>query len=434
MHRAFISYSRDDSAIVLRLAEDLKAAGVNVWCDLFGIVPGQRWSHTVEDALTDCQSLLVILSPSSVSSSNVADEVAYAREEHKVIIPVLYRDCKIPFQLRTLQYADLRTDYNRGLKTLFKTLGVERLDEGPVSTRGRGKIPYSPAKSDFFTPFQRGQYFINNEAPEPSSLCAELSRLAYCQKTVNKSFDVDQIRSVLQGIGFADRAFIESPNAALYGGTHCFITAGPTGNPASQVAVVAFRGTDADDPTDIGNNADAILKPWEQGGRVHTGFANALDSVRAPLDEALRSINLSVLFTGHNLGAALATLAASRYKATLSNVSLYTYGSPLVGDPGFVATLNNVLSFRYRDCCDLVTRVPPEEWGYRHVGPPHYIDRNGIISIDPSMLSIAEDRIAAEIEYTTKYASKMRNLGVRELADHSPINYVWAVSAAKTTM
>ena len=121
MHRAFISYSRDDSEFALRLAEDLKAAGVNVWCDQFGIVPGQRWPHIVEDALTNCQSLLVILSPSSVSSSNVADEVAYAREEHKDIIPVLYRDCKVPLQLRTFQYADFRTDYNRGLKTLLKT-------------------------------------------------------------------------------------------------------------------------------------------------------------------------------------------------------------------------------------------------------------------------------------------------------------------------
>jgi pimeloyl-ACP methyl ester carboxylesterase len=294
-------------------------------------------------------------------------------------------------------------------------------------------VPYSPSKSDLFTPFQRGQYFMNNEAQEPSSLCAELSRLAYCRQTSNKSFDTDQIHSVLQRIGFADRAFIESPNAAVEGGTHCFIAAGPTGNPASQVAVVAFRGTDADDPTDIGTDADAILKPWDQGGHVHTGFAKALETVGTPLGEALGSISLPVLFTGHSLGAALATLAASRYRATLSNIFLYTYGSPLVGDAGFVATLNNVPAFRFRDCCDVVTRVPPEALGYRHVGPPHYIDRNGIISIDPSTRSIAEDRIAAEIEYTAEYAWKPGNVGVRDLADHAPINYVWAVSAAKPT-
>jgi len=294
-------------------------------------------------------------------------------------------------------------------------------------------IPYSPAKSDLYTPFQRGQYFMNNEAQEPSSLCAELSRLAYSRQASNKSIDAGQIHTVLQRIGFADRAFLESPNAAV-GGIHCFIAAGPTSNPASQVAVIAFRGTDADDPTDIGTDAEAILKPWEKGGHVHSGFANALDSVATSLDAALRSINLPVLFTGHSLGAALATLAASRYRATLNNVSLYTYGSPLVGDAGFVATLKNVPTFRFRDCCDLVTRVPPEALGYRHVGLPHYIDRDGIISFDPSQSSIAEDRLAAEIEYTADYAWKAGNVRVRDLADHSPINYAWAVSAAKTTM
>jgi len=32
-------------------------------------------------------------------------------------------------------------------------------------------------------------------------------------------------------------------------------------------------------------------------------------------------------------------------------------------------------------------------------------------------------------EYLLKYAWKLGNLAARELADHAPINYVWAVSA-----
>ena len=123
---AFFSYSRDDSEFALRLAEDLKAAGANVWLDQLDIAPGQRWARAVQDALTDCQRLLVILSPSSVSSTNVEDEVAFALEEHKTVIPVFYRDCKVPFQLRPFQYVDFRIDYDRGLKTLLKTLGVEQ--------------------------------------------------------------------------------------------------------------------------------------------------------------------------------------------------------------------------------------------------------------------------------------------------------------------
>jgi len=68
---------------------------------------------------------LVILSPSSANSTNVEDEINFALEEHKTVIPVFYEDCKVPFQLRSLQYVDFRLDYVGGLKVLLKTLGVE---------------------------------------------------------------------------------------------------------------------------------------------------------------------------------------------------------------------------------------------------------------------------------------------------------------------
>src|SRR5271166_3627284 len=123
---AFFSYSREDSEFVLRLAEDLKAAGAQVWLDQLDIEPGQRWARAVQDALNNSPRMLVILSPSAAESTHVDDEVNFALEEHKTVVPVLYRDCKIPFQLRPFQYVDFRTDYARGIKVLLKTLGVDQ--------------------------------------------------------------------------------------------------------------------------------------------------------------------------------------------------------------------------------------------------------------------------------------------------------------------
>jgi len=123
---AFFSYSREDSGFALRLAADLKAAGANVWLDQLDIQPGQRWARAVQDALNNAQRVLVILSPTSVDSTNVEDEVNFALEEHKTVIPIFFRDCKVPFQLRPFQYIDFRTDYDRGLKLMLGTLGVER--------------------------------------------------------------------------------------------------------------------------------------------------------------------------------------------------------------------------------------------------------------------------------------------------------------------
>jgi TIR domain len=104
----------------------LKAAGASVWLDQLDIVPGQRWDSAVEDALANCPRMLVILSPASVNSTNVMDEVSFALDEKKTVIPVIHQDCKIPFRLRRVQYVDFRHDYARGLKELLKTLGPER--------------------------------------------------------------------------------------------------------------------------------------------------------------------------------------------------------------------------------------------------------------------------------------------------------------------
>ena len=50
------------------------------------------------------------------------DEVSYALEEGKEVIPILHIQCVVPFRLRRLQYVDFRRDYREGLETLLKTL------------------------------------------------------------------------------------------------------------------------------------------------------------------------------------------------------------------------------------------------------------------------------------------------------------------------
>lgn len=94
----FFSYSREDSAFVLRLARELRDRGANLWLDQLDM-GGQRWDEAVQLALASCQGMLAVLSPSSVASQNVMDEVSYALEEGKQVVPVLYRECTIPFRL-----------------------------------------------------------------------------------------------------------------------------------------------------------------------------------------------------------------------------------------------------------------------------------------------------------------------------------------------
>jgi len=124
MPKVFFSYAREDAAFVLKLASDLRAAGIDLWIDQLDITPGERWDSAVETALKNAPFLLVVLSPASVGSQNVMDEVAYALENNKKVVPVLHARCVVPFRLQRLQYTDFTLDYDNGLAQLLKALNA----------------------------------------------------------------------------------------------------------------------------------------------------------------------------------------------------------------------------------------------------------------------------------------------------------------------
>lgn len=136
----FLSYSRSNSAFALKLASDLKANGVNLWIDQLDIPAGSRWDRSVESALKKSTALLTVLSPAAVSSFNVMDEIAYALDENKKIIPILHEDCDIPFRLRRLQYINFTTDYNNAMIRLCESIGPDNMVKANSDNR-----PYSDA-------------------------------------------------------------------------------------------------------------------------------------------------------------------------------------------------------------------------------------------------------------------------------------------------
>jgi outer membrane protein OmpA-like peptidoglycan-associated protein len=144
----FFSYSRDDSEFVLNLAKELRAAGANVWLDQLDIKPGTRWDKSIENALDASKTMLVILSNKSVASHNVMDEVSYALEEGKTVIPVLLEECDVPFRLRRLQFADFTKSHIEGVATLSKALGLDSkaLKPTPIAHEEPVNAPVKPVE------------------------------------------------------------------------------------------------------------------------------------------------------------------------------------------------------------------------------------------------------------------------------------------------
>lgn len=122
--KIFFSYSRIDSNFALKLAKELREAGADIWIDQLDIPAGNHWDSAVEGALSGAACVLVILSPSSTGSTNVMDEVSFALESGKKIIPVLLDDCLAPFRLRRLQRIDFTSDYGAGFNQLVQALNL----------------------------------------------------------------------------------------------------------------------------------------------------------------------------------------------------------------------------------------------------------------------------------------------------------------------
>lgn len=154
---------------------------------------------------------------------------------------------------------------------------------------------------------------------------------------------------------------------------------------------------------------EASTVTWPDGGTVHAGVADAFNSVRAKVRDWLaHPRDMKAVFTGHSLGRALATLAASQW--TASNV--ITFGSPSVGNAAFADTVKADAVARYVDCCDIVTRVPPKMTSYPHVGSALYIENE-----------IEAARTTAWMAYRRDDAWRIGTVLFRDLADHAPINY-----------
>ena len=70
----FISYARQDQTVAEKVEACLTAAGVRVFRDKSNIGAGTNWDMTIEQALEKCERMVLLLSPSSMSSKEVYDE------------------------------------------------------------------------------------------------------------------------------------------------------------------------------------------------------------------------------------------------------------------------------------------------------------------------------------------------------------------------
>jgi len=164
--RTFLSYSRQNKDFALKLAKELKSSGFPVWIDQLDIPTGARWDDELEKALKDCEIFMVILTPASSASDNVKDEIGYAIDTNKRILPILLENADVPLRLRRFQYVDFSNkSYEEGVESAKALL--RSLTDTPTGFYPRvspteetsSKPETSPAKKPTGKPISKGVMF-----------------------------------------------------------------------------------------------------------------------------------------------------------------------------------------------------------------------------------------------------------------------------------
>ena len=104
----FLSYSVTDRDQARHIFDHLDKAGVSVFLAERDLSPGDVWEDAIRDALVNCSTFWMLVSPNSLKSEWVTTEWAAAWALNKRIVPVLFR-CTLedlPSRLRAHQCID----------------------------------------------------------------------------------------------------------------------------------------------------------------------------------------------------------------------------------------------------------------------------------------------------------------------------------------
>ena len=203
---------------------------------------------------------------------------------------------------------------------------------------------------------------------------AVLSRLSYYDSTDKI---LAELHGMPNGLGFESvKSFSNKSSQAIFVEHKDYLT-------------MAFRGTD-----EFGDWIDNLKlgnKKLHGFEKCHGGFLEATndiwDDIDAVYKEARTREKRPLFITGHSLGGAMATIAATKLlHESRPFISVYTFGQPRVLTEESATKFDaskRAHFYRFQNNNDIVSRVPARAGRYKHVGDCVYITSEGKIMDEP---------------------------------------------------
>src|SRR5208283_1916108 len=110
----FISYSSKDEQYAHAVQHFLEAARIRCWISEENIRTGEDWDDEIADAIVGCSLMVLVVSPNSLTSTQVKNEFHMALECEKKIFPFKIREVELRrgwgLQLKRLHWIDALTE------------------------------------------------------------------------------------------------------------------------------------------------------------------------------------------------------------------------------------------------------------------------------------------------------------------------------------
>ena len=113
----FVSYAHADKDIVYPEMFWMNEKGFHIWYDE-GIPPASEWPAEIANALLNCNIFLVFITPNAIESKNVRDEINYALNHNKKVLPIFLKPTELKhgldLRIGNLQYIkkfELKAEY-----------------------------------------------------------------------------------------------------------------------------------------------------------------------------------------------------------------------------------------------------------------------------------------------------------------------------------
>lgn len=97
LDHVFIAYAREEwESLVAPLMLNLQDAGLKIWVDQYLVQGSDDWRLAVEQALSECWLMVLMVTPKSLESPYVKMQYRIFVKRGKPLIPILHYDAKLP--------------------------------------------------------------------------------------------------------------------------------------------------------------------------------------------------------------------------------------------------------------------------------------------------------------------------------------------------